>query len=573
MKKFLAILVLGLLWCNVVFAEKILLTKCFSTVKNLYSDGTWTDQTRVWSEVKEDHQAIYNKNDNSIVLYTIYKDSSIKRGVKNIEKKIEKLKKMKPSSIFEPDPNDPGMIISGDAKQIAAWIDIQKRFLQSAKKKYVKIGYKIISKDENKIIAEEPGSGGILGKTYVAIYLKRKFVHIYSKGSAIGETESIWGCKGSSEKIIEKFIADKVTDTSEPSKPKYVEQSLSLSCKGILTNKNGRQESYFDEWAVNVINKKLAFVINESTSAAYSRTDWYPSEWFVKEEGQKYKGVGGAEAEFALNSIKLEMNYTYDDGKHVSYQGSIHLKSGTFSNNIIIEEDNHEYLVTSIGECSGVEKLYALLTGKEIADKGETVTGVSGTGFFINNKGYFITNYHVVAECNDKSKITFKEENVDAKLIAKDDTLDLALLKSDVRPKNYLKISDARPEKLQKIIVAGYPFGKGLSDDLKFTQGIISSLKGLRDNSNEIQIDAAINPGNSGGPIVNDDGELVAVAVSGLAKDQSEGINFGIKASSVRNFLNVNSIKYTDSSLTKFSLSNKKLNQLLEDSTVYTFCN
>ena len=129
------------------------------------------------------------------------------------------------------------------------------------------------------------------------------------------------------------------------------------------------------------------------------------------------------------------------------------------------------------------------------------------------------------------------------------------------------------PEKIQTIYVAGYPFGKGLSDDLKITQGIISSLKGFGDNSNEIQIDAAINPGNSGGPIVNDDGELMAVAVSGLAKDQSEGINFGIKASSVKNFLDVNKAKYSTSSLTKFSMSNKKLSDILEESTVYTFCN
>ena len=197
----------------------------------------------------------------------------------------------------------------------------------------------------------------------------------------------------------------------------------------------------------------------------------------------------------------------------------------------------------------------------------------SGSGFFINNKGYFVTNYHVVAECNDKSKITFKEEEIDAKLIAKDKSLDLALLRAKVKPKDYLKISNERPEKLQKIIVAGYPFGKGLSDDLKFTQGIISSLKGYGDNSNEIQIDAAINPGNSGGPIVNEDGELVAVVVSGLAKDQSEGINFGIKASSVKNFLDVNSAKFSDSGTISFGFSNKKLNQLLENATIYTFCN
>ena len=179
----------------------------------------------------------------------------------------------------------------------------------------------------------------------------------------------------------------------------------------------------------------------------------------------------------------------------------------------------------------------------------------------------------MIAECNDKSKISFKQEDVDAKLIAKDQSLDLALLRAKVKPKSFLYLSADPPEKIQTIYVAGYPFGKGLSDDLKITQGIISSLKGFGDNSNEIQIDAAINPGNSGGPIVNDDGELIAVAVSGLAKDLTEGINFGIKASSVKNFLDVNKAKYSTSSLTKFSMSNKKLSDILEESTVYTFCN
>ena len=197
----------------------------------------------------------------------------------------------------------------------------------------------------------------------------------------------------------------------------------------------------------------------------------------------------------------------------------------------------------------------------------------SGSGFFINKKGYLVTNNHVIAECKGKSKITFKEKEVETELIAKDKTLDLAILRAKVEPKNFLEFSSKRPEKLQKVIVAGYPFGKGLSDDLKFTQGIISSLKGFEDNSNELQIDAAINSGNSGGPIVNEDGKLVAVAVSGLSKDKSEGINFGVKASSVMNFLDVNTIKYSYSKSSTFSLNNKELNKLLEESTVYTFCN
>ena len=196
----------------------------------------------------------------------------------------------------------------------------------------------------------------------------------------------------------------------------------------------------------------------------------------------------------------------------------------------------------------------------------------SGSGFFINNKGYFITNYHVVAECNDKSKISFKQEDVDAKLIAKDQFLDLALLRAKVKPKSFLYLSADPPEKIQTIYVAGYPFGKGLSDDLKITQGIISSLKGFGDNSNEIQIDAAINPGNSGGPIVNEKGQLVAIAVSGMAKDVTEGLNFGIKASAAANFLKSNKISPSTGYMS-FSTGGDKLVKLLEESTVYTFCN
>jgi len=196
----------------------------------------------------------------------------------------------------------------------------------------------------------------------------------------------------------------------------------------------------------------------------------------------------------------------------------------------------------------------------------------SGSGFFINNKGYFITNYHVVDGCT-QSKITFKEESIDAELIATDQNLDLALLRAKIKPKGFLNLSNDPPEKLQKIYVAGYPFGKGLSDDLKFTQGIISAVKGYADNSNQIQIDAAINSGNSGGPIVDDNGNLVAVAVSGLDKSASEGIGFGIKASSVRNFLDVNDIDYSTPGILNFGMNANKLNNLLEKSTVYTFCN
>ena len=121
------------------------------------------------------------------------------------------------------------------------------------------------------------------------------------------------------------------------------------------------------------------------------------------------------------------------------------------------------------------------------------------------------------------------------------------------------------------IIIAGYPLGEYLSDDLKINEGKISSLKGFENNSNEIQHDIPVNPGNSGGPIVNEKGQLVAITVSGMAKDITEGLNFGIKASAAANFLKSNKISPSVGYMS-FSTSGDKLVKLLEESTVYTFC-
>ena len=151
-------------------------------------------------------------------------------------------------------------------------------------------------------------------------------------------------------------------------------------------------------------------------------------------------------------------------------------------------------------------------------------------------------------------------------------SLSLVLKCSSNLLKAYILLLVWKPKLLDDIYVAGYPFGQGLSDDLKISSGIISSIKGYNDNSNEFQLDAAINPGNSGGPIVNDAGELVGIAVAGFAKDKSEGINFGIKSSSAKEFLKINKISQ-DNSFMSFGMNNKKLLNLLENSTVYTYCN
>jgi S1-C subfamily serine protease len=196
-----------------------------------------------------------------------------------------------------------------------------------------------------------------------------------------------------------------------------------------------------------------------------------------------------------------------------------------------------------------------------------------GSAFFISREGHFITNNHVISGCDSNAKIRYKTREVEARIIAKDKFLDLALLQAkNIRNNNYLNLSAKPPEKLQRIIAVGYPFGKYISDDLKFTSGIISSIKGAGDDSTRIQIDAALNPGNSGGPIVDEDtGELVGVAVSTIDKSISEGTNFAIKSSSVKNFLVANSMP-ASSVLVSMGKSRSGLLKLLEETTIFTYC-
>ena len=196
--------------------------------------------------------------------------------------------------------------------------------------------------------------------------------------------------------------------------------------------------------------------------------------------------------------------------------------------------------------------------------------GGSGTAFFINNRGNLITNNHVVEGCKTL-KINYFNKELEVDLISTDKTLDLALLKVKLKPKSFISFSKKEPKKRQVVIVAGYPLGQYLSDDLKINEGKISSLKGFENNSNEITVDLAINPGNSGGPIVNENGQLVAVAVAGMSKEVTEGISFGIKSSAVTNFLKTNKIN-SEINRSSFSMNDEKVNQLLEESTVYISC-
>ena len=147
--------------------------------------------------------------------------------------------------------------------------------------------------------------------------------------------------------------------------------------------------------------------------------------------------------------------------------------------------------------------------------KTEIISASSGSGFAVSPDGYVITNHHVIDGC-EKVVVHIKGKELPVTVVTYDPQNDLALLKGDFSPKTVFPLSNNRPELLQDIYVAGYPFGDKFSTAVKVTKGIISSLTGLGNNFSNIQIDAALQSGNSGGPILDDLGNVVAVAVAKL---------------------------------------------------------
>ena len=174
----------------------------------------------------------------------------------------------------------------------------------------------------------------------------------------------------------------------------------------------------------------------------------------------------------------------------------------------------------------------------------------AGSSFTISQQGHLLTNQHVVDGCQIVT-IHLPSGLKKALVVATDDTNDLALLKTDLEDDNFIPISGTNVSLLEDVVVAGYPLSGSLSTTVKVTKGVVSSLAGLGNDYSQIQIDAAIQPGNSGGPILNDQGNVVAVTVAALNKEYflkeqgtiPENTNFGIKSSTARAFVDANGVK------------------------------
>jgi S1-C subfamily serine protease len=167
--------------------------------------------------------------------------------------------------------------------------------------------------------------------------------------------------------------------------------------------------------------------------------------------------------------------------------------------------------------------------------------GRTGTGFFITDDGYLISNYHVVKDATKVRLVTGLRRDevatatqagaglIDAKVVQVDAANDLALLKADGRFA-CLPIAASRTGLLGgTVATVGFP-DIGLQGFApKLAKGEIASLSGAGDDPRYFQISVPVQPGNSGGALVDERGNIGRAgsplpAVRPNAKDGAHGV-------------------------------------------------
>ena len=173
----------------------------------------------------------------------------------------------------------------------------------------------------------------------------------------------------------------------------------------------------------------------------------------------------------------------------------------------------------------------SVVSNRSIFGNSSSVQQGTGSGVIFSDKGYIITNYHVIQGASTITVILNNNKEVKAKEINHDATNDIAVIQitDKVDLPGIAELGDSSKLQVGELAVAiGNPMGTDLLGSV--TQGIISAVDRKIDGQsvNFIQTDAAISPGNSGGPLINSQGQVIGINSEKMVSSGAEGLGFAI---------------------------------------------
>ena len=177
--------------------------------------------------------------------------------------------------------------------------------------------------------------------------------------------------------------------------------------------------------------------------------------------------------------------------------------------------------------------------GRGEGDDKETLIGI-GSGVIVNDKGYILTNNHVIKEADTVNVTLADGRTAEGKVVGIDAETDLAVLKINLDKLPVITTASSQKLRVGDVVLAiGNPFGF----DKTVTFGIVSATErtgadiGILENL--IQTDAAINPGNSGGALIDSLGRMVGLNTAIYSRSGgSQGIGFAIPVDQAMEVMN-----------------------------------
>ncbi len=324
---------------------------------------------------------------------------------------------------------------------------------------------------------------------------------------------------------LPRALGFKLEDLDKPIKDKKIKDFIRLTDVGVLGEIAEREkpdtdwtkEKLISHWEQNGISDIEGIYERVSAHVEYKLA-------VLKENGD-YKIIylaGARGTGWREGDIKASLQKTAQFG---IFKSGWYMLNKNYNKDVIVTFENAS--MKSISETGSGQDIYLKMypTYDDNTSTSQSLTSSwksSGTGFFIDKKGYLVTNYHVIKEGNifevDVTK-NGQTKSFEAKLISSDKQNDLAILKitsPNFKPLDNLgynfntNIQDVG----SSVFALGYPLTQLMGNEIKFTDGKISSKSGFQGDITTYQISVPIQPGNSGGPLFDEKGNLIGITSS-----------------------------------------------------------
>lgn len=356
----------------------------------------------------------------------------------------------------------------------------------------------------------------------------------YKKGNFTKNTKNTQ--KEDRTRINETLLSEEINTVLK--KSGYIDTS-----DMVLRNRYNKN-NYLDASIIGINIAKVPFHINDETNLTQT-TGFIRAELEIKWDVLDYyktklysdtiKGISGEYISYKESANSSYINQAIKDAVHTSLYTL--LNSEKLKKTIHIDANEKVDTLVNIDIRASTNYVSSIDQAVKSTVTIKCKDG-HGSGFFISEDGYIITNYHVITDTTKLEIIMNDGTKYKPMVVRSNKNSDLALLKIEKNVIVPFKLTDNESYRMgQEIYAIGTPSAEDLSQTL--TKGIISSIRKKPGAAKIIQTDAKVNGGNSGGPMINKDGNLIGVVNSKLIGIGVEGIGFAIPANQIQSSLSI----------------------------------